>query len=84
MRSCTLETGFRRFLLCGVPFSSLLSRRCTEASAFCSVRKKRGLAICSPVLRVANDSNPTSIPTTLSVGEARLVLPHKKSKHTTY
>ncbi len=24
--------------------------RCTDASAFCSVRKKRGLAICSPAL----------------------------------
>ena len=39
----------RRLARSGVPFSSLLRRRCTLASACSSRRKKRGLAISCPV-----------------------------------
>src|SRR6266849_1492526 len=54
---------FRCFCRSGVPLASLECLRCTFAKAFSSLRKKRGLAISSPVDRVAKVVSPTSIPT---------------------
>ena len=53
MRSCTRATLWRALVHWGVPLSALASRRCALASAFSSARKKRGLAICSPLDNVA-------------------------------
>src|SRR5215203_6199309 len=66
IRSCTRATTlrlFRRSGVSGVPFACLERRRCTLARAFSSTRKKRGFSICCPVESVANDFNPTSMPT---------------------
>src|SRR5262249_22617255 len=52
---------------CSLPFASFQRRRCALVSACSSSRKKRGLAISSPVESPAKGFGPTSLPTSCPV-----------------
>ena len=56
-------------------FLTLSHLRCALASAFSSLRKKRGLAIFSLSENIANFSSPTSMPTAESMSIFLLVSP---------
>ena len=80
IRSCTLATVLRAFSrFFGDAFFTLSHLRCALASAFSSLRKKRGLAIFSLSENTAKLSSPTSMPTagSASVFQARRLY-HKR------
>ena len=64
IRSWTRSTTLRAFLRSGVPLGALESFLWALANSCSSSRKNRGLAIVSPLEKVAKLSRPTSIPTT--------------------